>query len=42
MKKLWAFVFQNYNTFWPGFLEHFMKHKAVISEEWCGTEHKRY
>ena len=38
-KKLWAFVFQKYNTFWRGFLEHFMKHKALISEEWCGSEH---
>ena len=30
----WVFVFQKYSKFWSISLEHFIKHKPRISEEW--------
>ena len=30
----WDFVFQKYGKFWSILLEHFIKHKYLISEEW--------
>ena len=31
---MWVFVFQKYGKFWSISLEHFIKHKPLISEEW--------
>ena len=33
-KITWVFVFQKYGKFWSISLEHFIKHKPLISEEW--------
>ena len=32
-KPIWVFVFQQYGKFWSVSLEHFIKHKPLISEE---------
>ena len=33
-KNTWVFIFQKYGKFWSVLLEHFIKHKPLISEEW--------
>ena len=33
-KSSYVFVFQKYGKFWCVSLEHFIKHKLLISEEW--------
>ena len=33
-KNTWVFVFQKYGKFWSMSLDHFIKHKTLISEEW--------
>ena len=34
-KQLWVFKYIKYAKFWSVSLEHFIKHKPLISEEWC-------
>ena len=34
-KTMWVFIFQKYGKFWSVSLEYFIKHKPLISEEWC-------
>ena len=33
-KQLWVFVYIKYGKFWSNFLELFIKHKPLFSEEW--------
>ena len=32
---MWVFIFQKYGKFWSISLEHFIKHKPLIPEEWA-------
>ena len=36
-KTACVFIFQKYGKFWSILLEHFIKHKPLISEEWKGS-----
>ena len=39
-KTTCIFVFQKYGKIWSVSLEHFIKHKPLISEEWWSTTYK--
>ena len=38
-QSLGKFVFQKYGKFWSILVGHFIKHKALISEEYVGENH---